>query len=196
MASKLIQHSHGKGDPSKLTDQMRKFCYNLLGKAEWCPTEAARQAGYAQPSTAAFKLLKKKDVQKFLGYINRKREEASQLKANDVFNYLRLALFFNPLEFFSWDQDGFFLTDLGDIPSEIGALIEGLDYEGEEEGKPAKIRVRFVSKTQALSIAMRHITAITAITEATKGHDLGEILQEVERARNWDGVIDVEAVES
>lgn len=56
------------------------------------PTESARRAGYAQPSTAGWKLEKDPDVKAALAMAERRRVEEIQFTRNDLLQELREAL--------------------------------------------------------------------------------------------------------
>lgn len=162
MSTTLIESRKRGYDPEKLTDQQRMFVLELLASNTFSITEAARRAGYASPGAAAVKLLKKPQIMAALGKAKREREERAQLSGDDVLNYLRVALFHNPLNYFDVGEDGVWeILDPKQIPEEIGRLIESVEIETFE--KPdgtteSKFKVRLVSKSTALALAMKHTT--------------------------------------
>ncbi len=160
MGTTLITSKRNGYDPSKLTDQQRIFVLELLGSSQFNPTEAAKRAGYKFPPQAAYKLLKVKGIQAALGKAQRQREERCELKADDVLNYLKAALFFNPLHYFRPTDDGkWLIDDLSVIPEEIGRLIENMELQvTEKDGEvTSRYKVSFVSKATALSLALKHV---------------------------------------
>jgi len=146
---------------NRLTDQQRSFVVELLADDFFNSKEAAKRAGYKNPGPASHKLLNNPLIQRALGKAQREREERCELKADDVWNYLRTALFFNPLQYFSPGPDGgWTISDPQELPEEIGRLIESMKIvqktstDGETETNT--FEVKFVSKTEALKIAMKH----------------------------------------
>jgi len=160
MGTTLIESRKNGFDPNKLSDQQRMFVLELLASDNFCVTKAARKAGYKHPAQAANKLLKNKHIRAALGKAQREREERCQLKADDVLNYLRSALFFNPLHYFRPYGDGKWLIDNpDDLPEEVGRLIDGMEVKVvERDGETRSyFKVTLVSKATALGLAMKHI---------------------------------------
>lgn len=161
MGTQLIESRKNGSKLDGLTDQQRAFVLELLADEEFCPTHAARKAGYANPSQAANKLLKHKKIMAALGKAQREREERCQLKADDVLHYLRTALFFNPLNYFSPAGDGgWLIDDLDSLPEEVGRLIEEIEVKAIElpDGSmSSKLKVKFISKATVLPLAMKHL---------------------------------------
>jgi phage terminase small subunit len=169
MGTTLIKNRQNGSSLNGLTSNQRAFVLELLADNLFNPTDAARRVGYKQPASAANQLLKNKKVQAALGKAQREREERCQLKADDVLNYLRTALFFNPLRFFTPTKDGKLeIMNPEEVPEEIGRLIEkySLKHKENEDGSTqTTIVVETLSKSVALGLAMKHTTVDKADEE-------------------------------
>jgi hypothetical protein len=120
-------------------------------------------------------------VQGALGKAQREREERCELKGDDVINYLRVALFFNPLQFFTPCDEGFFVKDWKDIPEEVGRLVERMEVKEIVAPDGSIIRgykLWFLSKAIVLPLAMKHLNLMgTEKVEVTPGDNWDKILQ-------------------
>lgn len=161
MGTRLIKNSVRGRNLDDLTDQMNMFVLELLATNEFNPTEAARKCKYKFPAQAANKLLKNPKIQAALGKAQRERSERVGLNADDVLEYLRNALFFNPLHYFrpSEDSGKWEITDLNALPDWVGRLIDGMEVKvTENKGVTTSFfKVTLVSKATALTLAMKHI---------------------------------------
>lgn len=162
MGTKQKLGKRNKKQLDKLTDQQRMFCMELMADNEYSLTNAAKKAGYKAPSQAAYKLMQKKEVQLFLADVKRKREERCKLTGDDVLEFLRYALYFNPLEFFEPSPDGgWTIPNLEDVPPEVGRLIEDVELkvtEYDDGSRRTYFKIKFISKSLTLSLAMKHTT--------------------------------------
>lgn len=144
-----------------LTDQQKLFVMYLLESDSFNATKAAERAGYKYPSHAALRLLKKRPIKLALGKACREREARSQLKADDVLNFLRVGIFFNPLSLFEESEDGsWFIRDKRDIPEEVGRLIESIELATITKPNGNVIsgfKVKLISKSILLPLAMKHL---------------------------------------
>ena len=164
METTLITSGKNGYDPKKLSNQQRAFVAELLATDQFCATEAARRAGYKHPAQASQKLLKKKHIKAALGKAQREREERCELKADDVLNLLRDALFFNPLHYFEPTSDGkWLIQDLKTLPEGVGRLIDSIEVKVlERDGEThSYFKVSLISKATALSLAMKHVSVQT-----------------------------------
>ena len=164
MSTTLIKnHKNGISEDTflKLTNKQRMFVLELLASDTFSPTEAAEKVGYAQPSTAAYKLLRNPAIAKALGKAQRLREERCELKVDDVLDYLRRGLFLNPLDYFRPGKDGRWeLTDPDSLPPEVGRLIEKMDVkveQGKDGTERSSFTVTLVSKTTMLTLALKYL---------------------------------------
>lgn len=161
MGTSLIEPRKRGANIKALPMKMRDFCLFLIGMTLWEPVEAARQAGYKAPNQAATKLMKDSRIQAFLGKKMREREERCLLKADDVLNYLRAGLFFNPLRLFQPTKDGkWLIQDPNDLPEEVGRLIEKMKVkvvEREDGSTESVFEIELISKATLLPLAMKHL---------------------------------------
>ncbi len=161
MPSSLIQNSKRGVDLKRLNTAQRSFVLFLLADNFFNPTAAAKAAGYKQPSNAAIRLMRHPLVQAALGKEQREREERCQLKADDVLNYLRAGLFFNPLDLFTPSKDGkWHIQNPDDLPEEVGRLIEKMKVkviEKDDGTTESYFEVELVSKSTLLPLAMKHL---------------------------------------
>lgn len=183
MSTRMIKNRKNGSRLNKLTTQQRRFVLELLASDTFHPADAARAAGYVQPSTAAYKLLKRPDIQAALGKLQREREERCQLKADQVLDYLRRVLYLNPLEWFFPSEDGgWTVSDLSVLPPEVGELIDGMEIKTRttDDGEThTTFKVTLVSKATALSLAMKHVSVDK---------------HEVKHMMNWDAMYEEQPV--
>lgn len=146
----------------RLTWQMREFVDHLLTDIAMNPVEAARKVNYENPHSAASKLLRNPLVKAYLRAEMSQRQERCRSTAADTIRYLELAVFHDPLKYFSpGGKGGGFLIkpeDLENVPSEIRSLIEECEtQEIETEHSTIRMcRVRFVSKTKMAEYLCKH----------------------------------------
>lgn len=146
----------------RLTKRQRDFVLELLADESFNAKQAAKKAGYANPSQAAGKLLKNNDIQRAIGRAQRNREERTSLKADNVVEYLEAALFFNPTHYFIPSDEGqaWIMKDPSQLPEKYGRLIDGMEIktvhtrEGEEI---TYYKVKLISKARVLELAMKHL---------------------------------------
>ena len=158
-----------------MTVRQRTFVHALLASPTFDQTAAAKEAGYANPSITASRLLKSKIVRAIIGKELRLREERSHLKADDVLEYLRHGLFFNPLSLFRPSKDGKWLVkSLDEIPEEIGRLIEKIKTKVVTKPDGATesfFEIELISNATLLPLAMKHL----GISGAEKHEMLGKL---------------------
>ena len=145
-----------------LNPQQRTFVMELLASDTFDIAEAARTAGYANPSQRGNKLLTNPIIQKALGKAQREREERCKLKADDVLNYLEKALFFNPTHYFLPADDGksWLIKDLSELPEEYGRLIDGVEIKTITTKDGDEItyhKIKLIPKSVVLPLAMKHL---------------------------------------
>ena len=131
----------------------------LIASDMFNAAEAARRAGYKNPAVRACKLLKDKRIQAILGKAKQDREERTKLTSDQIWEYLHSVLALNPLKLFQAQEDGWYVTDLEEIPDEVGVLIEEVQVEEHDDGNGGvrrRLRVKLVSKASALAIAAKH----------------------------------------
>ncbi|MEL0117151.1 MAG: hypothetical protein VW739_05505, partial [Pelagibacteraceae bacterium] len=83
------------------------------------------------------------------------------LRADDVLSLLRDVLYFNPLHYFlPSDDGGWVIQDPRSLPDHVGRLIEELEVKviPFPDGTEKKVfKVKMISKTAALSLALKHV---------------------------------------
>ena len=145
---------------NELNDQQKLFVAELLGDLNFNGTEAARKVGYKNPNQDAYRLLKMKKVQKAIGKSLKKREQRCELTGDDVLNFIKRVLYFNPLEYFHPGEDGGWeITDISALPPEVGQLIDGMKIKvtTDKDGSSTSVfEVQLISKATALALAARH----------------------------------------
>lgn len=165
-SSNLKPRVRGASGINDLNTQQRVFCLEMLANELRSPTQAARNAGYRHPSQMAAKLMAKPSIKALLGRFQREREERTKVTSEQIWAYLGRVLFYNPLALFESDEQGWHITDLENIPTEIGQMIEEIETVPTEEG--SKVRIRLVSKAKALEIAARHALPQTQLLAMVK----------------------------
>lgn len=180
MGTTLIKTRKRGADPSLLTVGQQTFVAELLANNLFDARAAAKAAGYKQPSQSAYKMLKNPKIQALLGKAMRERMERCQLKSDDVLNYLRTALFFNPLNYFKPTKDGkWMIDDPTTLPEEVGRLIEKMEVrttELKDGSVHSYFKIELVSKTTALSLAMKHV-GLTVDEVSTRVIDWDKLYQ-------------------
>ena len=156
----MIENRRNGANLERFTDQQRMFVLYLLADEEYCPTLAARKAGAKNPKLQANRWLKMPHVAAFLGKAKREREERTQISSDEVWRYLRLALYFNPFKLWkACPEGGWIVEDKDDIPDEIGALIKDVEEQTvvTPDGQShTRFRVKLIDKDKVLAIAAKH----------------------------------------
>lgn len=147
-----------------LSDNELTFVKELLTDDLWRPSQAARKAGYKNPTKDAIRIMKKPAIAQALGKEQRRRLERLELKADEVLNMLATGLFFNPLALFKPSvKGGWVVEDLNKIPDEIGRLVEEVKVKTtqsmDDDGSITEttyFELKMISKTELLRMAMKH----------------------------------------
>lgn len=147
-----------------LNDMQLRFIEELLQMEAWIPSQAARIVGYKNPSQAANKLLKNEAVQAALGKAKRERSERCQINADDLLDYLRTALYLNPLRLFKRSESGYWVVDdLDAVPEMIGRLVKAAETKTttDKDGVvTSTIKLEFFNKEKAAELIQRHIDTL------------------------------------
>lgn len=178
MGTTLIENRKRGAPLDRLTASQRMFVLELLADKSWNATEAARRAGYKNPSQAANKLLKDKKIKAILGKEKALREERTKLTSDQVWEYLHRVLSYNPLSLFKTDGDGWYLESLDDIPEEVGQMIEEITTktrEYDDGSKETTFHIRMVSKATALTIAAKQ--AVPDVSEHRLAIDWDKLVE-------------------
>ncbi len=164
MSTSLVKPRKNGCNLAKLSQQQLIYVMEMVADLSMDGTVAARKAGYKHPAVASCKLWSKTKIQAAIGKALRERLERCELKADAVLSYLQVALFINPLKYFAPSDDGWWLIkDPTTLPDEVGQLVEEMvlkEIEYEDGTKERIYKIRLVSHTVALGLAMKHIGAI------------------------------------
>ena len=133
----------------------------MIASKTFCPTEAARKAGYAHPGQAAQKLMKHPRIKAFLGKVMREREERTALTADEMLQWMHDVMNVNPLKYFRCTEHGWWLTDeeLDAIPEWVGRLISKMRriYIPVKGGEPIQgYSVTLVDKAAIAPLVAKH----------------------------------------
>lgn len=166
----------GAGNVEKvqgLTGKQRVFVTEYL--RDFNGKRAAEEAGYANGQVAATKLLDPEQFPLVAAKVKAemdKREADSRLTAKYVKDYIHTALDFCPTDWFTPGEKGTWEIDeesYKSLPTEIKRLIEEVEFRqrtNEQTGETTTVlKIRFVSKTAALSVAAKY--TLTQKIEAT-----------------------------
>ena len=163
MKSTKIQPRQNGVNPKRLNTQEMLFVHTMAADINFNAIQAVKECypRCKNASSQVAKLLSRPHVQKMLSVVLRKRLERLELKADDVLEYLRFALFFNPLDYFFPTEDGMWtITDLKSLPKKVGSLICGMKVKTKKDADGSEIstfEVDLISKATALSLAMKHV---------------------------------------
>lgn len=161
MSTTLVVNRKRGANIADLSAQQEMFCLEMTASVRMNPTEAARKAGYKRPSDAGYRLMKLKKIKAFLGKCKREREERTKLTADNVIEYLRTALFLEPLKYFRPYKGGKWeVRDPDNLPTAVGQLIETMEVvtvTDREGDTTERILVTIVTKTVVLGLAMKHL---------------------------------------
>lgn len=165
VTNKEVKGIRKLAESGKITLQQEQFIMNLVSDPSWNATDAARKAGYKNPGKASQLQLNKPQVLEALSRIVVERRKGEKLTADEVLEYLRVALMFNPLRyFFPSDDGGWLCDDLSSIPDEIGRLIDGFEATSREDPSTGELihtfKVKLISKSTVLPLAMKHLGLI------------------------------------
>lgn len=163
MKSTKIQPRRNGVHPSKLNPSQLLWVNTMAADIAFDPVAAVRECypKNKNPASQAAKLLSNRNVMKALSVVLRKRLERLELKADDVLEYLRFALFFNPLDHFFPTEDGkWTIANLKDLPDEVGRLIDKMKVKERtnvDGSTTVTFEVELISKATVLSLAMKHM---------------------------------------
>lgn len=197
MPSLKLQPSRRGVNVDRLNPQQQVFVLCLQKSKSFNPTEAAREAGYKNPSQAANKLMKNKIVLRAVGKEIYDRKTELKIEATDVLRELMVIGFANPKEMF--DRRGNLLS-IHEMPDSIAKALSGFDVEvntNRDGSQVTTIKPRFWSKTSALEMIAKHLGMLNEKLSMEYGVSketvdmLGQLLMEAEQRSN---VIDVQAL--
>ena len=195
--SKSIQPSDRGSDLKKLTPNQQLFVKCLLADQTFSVVNAARKAGYKNPSQAGYKLLNNTLVSKVVGKAIKERMDRLDITADRVLEELACIAFYNPLELFD-DAGGF--VNVTNIPEALARAMSGMDvisYTDQEGSVHTTFKPRFSSKIAALELVAKHLGMAMGESKVQLEHNVGPelleaLLKKVERA---DNIIDTKFIE-
>lgn len=201
MSRKISERSRGTRRTESLTVQQRKFVKEMLASDSMSQTEAAKKAGYKHPSQAADNLMKNPIIKSALGKEIAERNERIQKTGDDVLSILHQVLSFDVTEIFD-DQGCTTIAQLKKLPKPVRQCIQAIETGvkiigvGEDAREEEYIKVKWMSKDNALELAMKHHGLLApdlhvhVVTDQMKAQLLVELLGEMSN----ETVIDAEHV--
>jgi hypothetical protein len=175
MGTTLIKNRKNGANLGRLTDKQRMFVLELLASNDFCPTRAARAAGYKSPSVQAFQLLNKPAIQAALGKAQREREERCEVRADLVLQEVAYCALRDPIDL--CDEDGrICVDDLRKLPERIRRCIDSFKIKRRIDPETGEIEdsieLRLAPKIASLELAMKHLGLLTERKEISlKGID-------------------------
>lgn len=159
MSTKLIEDRTRGADIKKLTAQQQRFVLELMNDPSFNANAAAKRAGYSNPSVAACKLLKQKNIAAILGKEQSRRNTELRLDANTLLRELAYQALRDPLDL--CDENGTIIVDdLRKLPERIRRCIDSIkvkqirDAEGNVVGQTVELKL--TPKMMAIELAMKH----------------------------------------
>jgi phage terminase small subunit len=200
MRSNTIK-GHGSKDFDGLNPQQLMFIKELLADPSFNYTDAARRAGYKQPSVAVGRLLKDVRVAKCIGKEIHNRADELEIKAVDVLQKLKDVINLDPIDFFDtinneFGERLFAFKPLDEIPPHIRKCISKIESrtyrrhsDSGVETTETVMKIEFMSKDNALNLLMDHLglkgkTRISIGAEGNLETLLGSLLKENEELNN------------
>jgi len=154
---------HKNAMTKHLTENQKRFCEELVASTSFSPKEAAEKAGYKQGAVAGAKILKNPYANAYISDLIRIRSEKTELKAETVLKELMHCCLRDPIGLV--DEEGYFHTNLHDIPEELRRAIDGIKVKQtrDEEGNMTQtLEIKFVSKASMIELAMKHLGLLDA----------------------------------
>lgn len=178
MSTTLIDPKKKGTNPDRLTNMELMFVNEMAADKKFNATSAARKAGYKAASVAGNKLLKKPKIKAALGKVLYERLDRCEVTQDEVLQYIHRVVFFNPLDYFSYGEDGKWnISDPDSIPREIGCMIEkvrGRRTTNEDGSVEEWFEVELVSKSVAMGLLAKHC-----------GIDQGDVLLRLDFNTMW-----------
>lgn len=201
MGSKIVKESkRGIGkNVHRLNSNTQIFVDALMADNGFNAVNAAREAGYKNPSAAAYRLMKNPIVAKAIGKAIHDRRTKLGVKAERVMEELLRIGYFNPKALF--DKGGT-LKDITALPDEVACCIQSMDVQtrtfGGDDGMEetvTTVKIRFWDKLQALDMLCKHLGFYVA-QKADVEIDLKGLLPAlIERVSQRNNVLDTSAIQ-
>lgn len=178
-----------------LTAMERTFVACMLSDKTFNATKAAEHAGYAAPSTAACKLLKKDLIQRELGAALQRRIWRCEIDADRVLRELMCIGLFNPQSLF--DEQGV-LIELTKLKPEVARAIRSIKVSYSEspdaDGNFVQVKnvdVQFWDKIAALQLIAKHLGMLDerlkvehGVSDGQAGDRLLHLIEELKADEN------------
>ena len=158
MSSTLAQPTNIGSQLKNINTQQLLFVNALLADKHFSVVNAAKAAGYKNPSGAGARLMKNKDIAKHIGKAIQQRATKFKLSAERVLEELMSIGFFNPKNLFDDNNN---VKPITELPDEVAAAIASFEVTyitDHDTGSELKcIKVKFWNKTSALEMLGKHI---------------------------------------
>lgn len=191
-SAKIIPRKRG-GRLDKMTDKQRIFVHEYLADDKFNAAEAAKKAGYKNPSGAVVKLLSNKNVVNYLGIQMQNRIETCEIKAERVLQELACIGFSNIQKLF--DGTGKIISP-EEWDEATARSVSSIKVTESKDGD-VKTEIRFWNKNDALMALAKHLGLLSDNLNLNHNFDpstLSHLLQTVEEGRRSNQVIDAEYV--
>lgn len=170
MGTTLVSPRKRGSNLSSLTDQQEIFVRELLADDLFSTTEAARRAGYKNPSQAANKLLKNPVIQAALGKRQYERSQRLEIEGDRILQEVAACALRDPLDLCD-EQGRIMIDDLSKIPERMRRAIDGIKVKQHtnKEGEVTQtIELRLVPKATMLELAMKHLGLLSPTQHEVK----------------------------
>ena len=172
------------------------FVHELAADNEFKSVNAAKKAGYKNPSQDANRLLNDQNVIAAIGKILQARIDRSEITADQVLKHLVNALYLDPLECFNNNGT---LKELCLIPEDVRRCIKKLrakSFTDDEGCVITTVEIDFIDKDNCMALVMRHMGMLNekiSIKHEVDSDLLMALLAKVEESRK---VVNQEYIES
>lgn len=160
MSSAKIQptnYGSSKHKLGQLTAQQQLFIAELVASESFSVCDAARKAGYKNPSVSGSKLLGNKVIARAVGKALKERISRTEITADKVLGELAKIAFYDPREMFNEDGS---LKNVVDLPDGIAHCLSSVKVRTipTKEGDPiVNVEVNLCSKLGALELIAKHL---------------------------------------
>jgi phage terminase small subunit len=184
---------------NNLTQRQLLFVVEYLKDEKFNAVNAAREAGYKVPNSAAQKLMGNPTVLGLIGKKVKERCDRTEIEADRVLMELARIGFSNPKDMFS--DEGVMLP-IHEMPDDIAACISGFDVTTKTDSRTGEtettVKVKFWNKNNALELLSKHLGLIADRLQLGRSADedsasLDKLLLALENERS---VVDTAFIES
>ena len=203
MSTKVDLRERGSTKKESLTNQQQIFVDELLASDNFSIVDAAKKAGYKNPSGSGIQLLKNKVVKALIGKALRDRQVRTQWSQDDIILRLRNILELDITELYS--NTVITMENIKNLPSYIRQMITKISvtkkFTIDDDGNKSwydDLEVEFMDKNKALDLAMRHFGLLQpelhvhVLSDEVKEQVIIELMS---KANEVSTVIDAKAVQ-